>query len=74
MEFIAHAGCAAAYLGGGLDAWYQVNHNGNHALLDKWDFDVQALTNLFAGGYNKFEKDSQQVQLLLFHVSEWWRS
>ena len=73
VEFLAHAGCAASYLGGGLDAWYQVHHDGRHALLDKWDFDVQSLTSLFINGYKKFEKDAQGVQFLLANMSEWWR-
>ena len=65
--------CAGAYLGGGLDAWYQVNHDGRHALSDKWNFDTQAVQNLLVGIDRKWKKDLHNVEFFLKSASEWWK-
>jgi hypothetical protein len=66
--------CGSAYVAGGLDALYQVHHDGRHVLSDKWDYDVQSVTNFFVSGYNKFQHDSHKIQFLLESASEWWRT
>jgi hypothetical protein len=57
-----------------LDAWYQVNHEGRHALSDKWDFDTQAVQNLMIGIDRKWKKDLYSVELFLNSAGEWWKS
>ena len=69
---IGAAYCGSAYAAGGLDAWYQVHHDGRHVLYDKWDYDVQAVNNFLVAGYNKFQQDSHQIELLLESAREWW--
>jgi hypothetical protein len=74
LSWVAHSYCIGALVGGMIDAKYQVHHDGRHMLSDKWDFDVQAVTNLLMTGYGKYKNDSHQVELLLRHVDEWWRA
>jgi hypothetical protein len=70
----SHAYCFGAMGASMLDAWYQVNHEGRHALSDKWDFDTQAVQNLMIGIDRKWKKDLYSVELFLNSAGEWWKS
>jgi len=55
----AHSYCLGAYIGGGIDAAYQINNNGAH---------------LSAGMTDWYMEKEKGVENFLINFYEWWRS
>ena len=68
--FTASVYCGSSYVAGGLDAWYQNNHNQRHIGTDF----IDSAISCWGYSTNWYKSQEKGVEKFLIETYEWWRN
>lgn len=74
---VGNAWCIGTFVGGALDALYQVSHDGKHlgtAISDWYVLKEKGVANFLHGNSQWWNAEVREVEQFLGGVYEWWQT